>query len=289
MKNTILHIPSVLLAGTMLLLSMAPARAQQQDRKARADSDVTYANGDYDAAADTLDAARVTTDRLRQALRTQTGLTKLDSKKLNSGFALFNSPDIIKTIQRLPGVASGTELLSGLYVHGGTGSDNLYLLDGVPLYSTSHLIGLFSSFNADVVEDVDFYKSGFPARYGGRLSSVVDVNTRPGNMYDWHGTFSLGLIDGRFQIDGPIVKGKTSLNFGIRRTWLDTFTSPALAIVNRKEKIRNGATYKGNYAFWDANLGLTHIFSDKDRLQLTCSNSSSANSLFLIDFFIFPL
>ena len=272
MKKTILHIPSVLLAGTMLLLSMAPVRAQQQDRKARADSDVTYANGDYDAAADTLDAARVTTDRLRQALRTQTGLTKLDSKKLNSGFALFNSPDIIKTIQRLPGVASGTELLSGLYVHGGTGSDNLYLLDGVPLYSTSHLIGLFSSFNADVIEDVDFYKSGFPARYGGRLSSVVDVNTRPGNMYDWHGAFSLGLIDGRFQIDGPIVKGKTSLNFGIRRTWLDTFTSPALAIVNRKEKIRNGATYKGNYAFWDANLGITHIFSDKDRLQLNLFN-----------------
>lgn len=258
--------------AVILLLSTGTARAQRTEGKALPDSTVTYANGDYDASADTLDAARVSTDRIRQALRTQTGLTKLDSKKLNSGFALFNSPDVIKTIQRLPGVASGTELLSGLYVHGGTGSDNLYLLDGVPLYSTSHLIGLFSSFNSDVVEDVDFYKSGFPARYGGRLSSVIDVNTRSGDLYDWHGSFSLGLIDGRFQIDGPIVKGKTSLNFGIRRTWLDTFTTPALAIINRKEGCRYGETYKGHYAFWDANLGITHIISDSDRLQLNLFN-----------------
>ena len=192
-----------LVAGAMLILPMISASAQQSNKTTRSENSVVYATGDYDADADTLDASRVSTDRLRLALRTQTGLTRLDSKKFNSGFALFNSPDIIKTIQRLPGVASGTELLSGLYVHGGTGSDNLFLLDGVPLYSTSHLIGLFSSFNADVVEDVDFYKSGFPARYGGRLSSVVDVNTRPGNMYYWHGSFSLGLIDGRFQIDGP--------------------------------------------------------------------------------------
>ena len=265
------HIISALLAVS-LAMPMAPVRAQQPDRRAIPDNNIKYANGDYDAEADTLDAARVTTDRLRQALRTQTGLTKIDSRKLHSGFALFNSPDVIKTIQRLPGVASGTELLSGLYVHGGTGSDNLYLLDGAPLYSTSHLIGLFSSFNADVVEDVDFYKSGFPARYGGRLSSVIDVNTRPGNMYDWHGTFSLGLIDGRFQIDGPIVKGRTSLNFGIRRTWLDTFSIPALAIINRKDGRKYGESYKGHYAFWDANLGITHIISDSDKLQLNLFN-----------------
>lgn len=221
---------------------------------------------------DTIMASMVT-DRIDRDLNsTQTGLTKLDSKKLKSGFALFNSPDIVKTIQRLPGVASGTELLSGLYVHGGTGSDNLYLLDGVPLYSASHLVGLFFSFNSDVVEEVDFYKSGFPARYGGRLSSVIDVNTRPGDMYKWHGSFSLGLIDGRFQIDGPIVNGRTSLNFGIRRTWLDTFTTPALAILNKKEGRPYGETYNGHYAFWDVNLCITHIISDSDRLQLSLFN-----------------
>lgn len=255
----------------MAVLFETPVLAQQNVGYPRTDSTTVVANAYYEASLDTLDAAHISIDRLRIPLRTQTGLTKLDSKRLNSGFALFNSPDVIKTIQRLPGVASGTELLSGMYVHGGTGSDNLYLLDGVPLYSTSHLIGLFSSFNSDVVEDVDFYKSGFPARYGGRLSSVVDVNTRPGDMYDWHGSFSLGLIDGRFQIDGPLVKGKTSLNFGLRRTWLDTFTTPAIAIANSKNA-KYGEKYVGHYAFWDMNLGITHIISDKDKLQLSIFN-----------------
>lgn len=253
-----------IIALSALLLTLCAPKAKAQG--------LVYANGDYDSAADTLNAAKVSTDRIRIAARTQTGLTRLDASKINSGFALFSSPDVIKTIQRLPGVASGTELLSGLYVHGGTGSDNLYLLDGVPLYSTSHLIGLFSSFNSDVVEDVDFYKSGFPARYGGRLSSVVDVNTRDGNMYEWHGALSIGLIDGRFQIDGPIVKGKTSLNFGIRRTWMDAITRPAIALTKNKAMREDGQTYDEHYAFWDMNLGITHLISDSDKIKFTFFN-----------------
>ena len=233
--------------------------------------EVTYANGDFLTDAETLDASKVSTDRMKMAGRTQTGLQRLDADRIRSGFAIFNSPDVIKTIQRLPGVASGTELLSGLYVHGGTGSDNLFLLDGVPLYSTSHLIGLFSSFNADVVQDVDFYKSGFPARYGGRLSSVVDVSTREGDLYEWHGNFSIGLIDGRLQLEGPLVKGRTSINFGLRRTWLDVISVPAMLIVNR-ESMKEGEKYKAHYAFWDMNLGITHVISDSDRLQFSFFN-----------------
>ena len=126
------------------------------------------------------------------------------------------------------------ELLSGLYVHGGTGNDNLFLLDGVPLYNVSHLAGLFSSFNTDVVESLDFYKSGFPARYGGRLSSVVDVKTRDGDFEDYHGVFSIGLIDGRLQYEGPIVKGKTSFNVAMRRTWMDLVTVPIFAILDAR-------------------------------------------------------
>ena len=175
---------------------------------------------------DTLTAARVSADRLRTVMRTQTGLTRLSAEDLNTGFAVFSTPDLIKTLQLLPGVASGTELMSGLFVHGGTGGDNLFLLDWSSIYNTSHLIGLFSAFNADVVDGVDFYKSGFPARYGGRLSSVVDVTTRDGDLYDYHGTFSLGLIDGRLQYEGPLVRGKTSFQFGLRRTWMDTITIP---------------------------------------------------------------
>ena len=162
---------------------------------------------------DTITESRISTDRYRREVnRTQTGLEHIDGGKFNSGFAFLSSPDVIKTLQNLPGVASGNELLSGLYVHGGTGNDNLFLLDGVPLYNVSHLAGLFSSFNTDVVESLDFYKSGFPARYGGRLSSVVDVKTRDGDFEDYHGVFSIGLIDGRLQYEGPIVKGKTSFN-----------------------------------------------------------------------------
>ncbi|MDE5956294.1 MAG: Plug domain-containing protein, partial [Bacteroidales bacterium] len=103
----------------------------------------------HEACVDTLSASVVTADEILVA--TQTGLDHIDQKRILGGFALLSTPDVIKVIQTLPGVASGTELMSGLYVHGGNGSDNLFILDGVPLYQVSHLAGLFSSFNADVV------------------------------------------------------------------------------------------------------------------------------------------
>lgn len=221
--------------------------------------------------ADTLKAAHVSADYLRSAMRTQTGLTRLGNEDLNTGFAVFSTPDLIKTLQYLPGVASGTELMSGLFVHGGTGGDNQFLLDGSSIYNTSHLIGLFSAFNVDVVDGVDFYKSGFPARFGGRLSSVVDVTTRDGNLYDYHGTISLGLIDGRLQFEGPLVRGKTSFQIGLRRTWVDTFTIPAMAYVNYKNR-DEGSKVHGHYAFWDLNIGLTHHLNDRDVLRLRFFN-----------------
>lgn len=140
---------------------------------------------------------------LNASLRTtQTGKVSLTSEQLNTEFSLLSSPDLVKTLQNIPGVASGTELLSGMYVHGGKNDENLFLLDGTPLYQINHLGGLFSAFNTDIIKNVDFYKSGFPARYGGRLSSVVDVRTKEGNMKEFHGTFSLGLLDGRVQFEG---------------------------------------------------------------------------------------
>ena len=113
----------------------------------------------------------------------------------------MSSPDVVKILQRVSGVAEGQELASGLYVHGGNGDENLYLIDGTPLYDTNHALGLFSSFNADVVKNVDFYKSGFPARYGGRLSSVVDVRTADGNMNQFHGAYRIGLLDASVQFE----------------------------------------------------------------------------------------
>ena len=195
---------------------------------------------------------------------TQTGLKRIDSKTINSGFALFSTPDVIKTLQMMPGVSSGTELLSGFYVHGGDGSDNLFLLDGVPIYQSSHLLGLFSAFNSDVISSMDFYKSGFPARYGSKMSSVVDITTKDGDFKEYHGLFSIGLLDGRFQLDGPIWKDKTSFNIGLRRTWTETVSIPLLAYLNK-----SNSPSKNNfrYAFTDLNAKITHKFSSQSILS----------------------
>lgn len=197
---------------------------------------------------------------------TQTGKVFLTSEQLNTEFSLLSSPDLVKTLQNLPGVASGTELLSGMYVHGGKNDENLFLLDGTPLYQINHLGGLFSAFNTDIIKNVDFYKSGFPARYSGRLSSVVDVRTKEGSMKEFHGTFSLGLLDGRVQFEGPIIKDKTSFNIAIRRSWADLFTAPVFFLLNRsnpddKKNVR--------YAFYDINGKITHHFSDNNKLSLS--------------------
>ena len=226
----------------------------------------TLAQGQVKSLQDSLEASRITAVREKMRNTTQTGLMRLDAKELKSGVSVFGSPDVIKKLQLLPGVAAGNELMSGLYVHGGDGNDNLFLLDGIPLYNISHFGGLFSSFNTDVIDNLDFYKSGFPARYGSRLSSVVDVETREGDMQRYHGSFSLGLIDGRLQLEGPIVKGKTSFNLGLRRSWMDLVTTPAIWYANR----RNGAdeTVDGGYSMSDFNARLTHRFAPGNTLNL---------------------
>lgn len=149
---------------------------------------------------------------------TQTGKVSLTSEQLNTEFSLLSSPDLVKTLQNLPGVASGTELLSGMYVHGGKNDENLFLLDGTPLYQINHLGGLFSAFNTDIIKNVDLYKSGFPARYGGRLSSVVDVRTKEGNMKEFEN------YDGykkELSLLYPVPLGVTIEN-GINRVYVKT-------------------------------------------------------------------
>jgi len=200
------------------------------------------------------------------ANRTRTGHKRLEKPDFIYGNVVFSSPDLIKALQNLPGVSAGTELMSGLYVHGGDGSDNLFLLDGVPMYQISHLGGLFSSFNTDVVERVDFYKSGFPARYGGRMSSVVDVTTRSGDFNRYRGSFMIGLIDGRLQFGGPIVKYRTSFNVALRRSWLDAVLAPTIAWLNKRNT--EGESIGGTYAFYDINASVTHKFSEDNLLSL---------------------
>lgn len=215
---------------------------------------------------DTIAEAKITSDRTAGTAKTQTGHKRLNALDFIYGNVVFSTPDIIKSLQNMPGVSAGTELMSGLYVHGGEGSDNLFLLDGVPMYQISHLGGLFSSFNTDVIEGLDFYKSGFPARYGGRMSSVVDVSTRDGDFNEYHGSFMIGLIDGRLQCEGPIVKGKTSFNIALRRSWMDAVLVPMVAWLNKRNK--DGEVIGGNYAFHDFNASLAHRFNDRNRVSL---------------------
>lgn len=225
-------------------------------------------NHDFVLQGDTqLDEVTITTDLNSPLLKTQTGKLSLSQSDIKTEFSLMSSPDVIKTLQRTSGVAEGMELSSGLYVHGGNSDENLFLIDGTPLYHTNHSLGLFSSFNADVVKNVDFYKSGYPARYGGRLSSVIDVRTADGDFYRSHGSYRIGLLDGSLHFEGPIRKGKTSYNIGLRRSWLDLLTRPFFAIYNRNNHDEDKMDV--SYFFHDLNLKLTNVFSSRSRLSLS--------------------
>lgn len=201
----------------------------------------------------------VTEDMNSPVLTTQTGKRTFTSKDINNGFALLSSPDLVKTIQRTSGITAGVDLVSGLYVHGGGSDENLFLLDGTTLYKTNHSLGLFSAFNSDIIKNVDFYKSGFPARYSGRVSSITDVRTRDGNMEHVHGTASLGLLDGRIQVEGPIKKNRTSFNVSLRRSWIDLLLRPVCAIANKGSDDK----YTLGYMFHDFNAKLTHHINNK--------------------------
>ena len=185
------------------------------------------------------------------------GLNFLRPEQIRSIPTIMGEVDLIKALQMQPGVSPGLEGLAGMMVRGGNDDQNLFLIDGNPIYQMNHLGGLFSAFNVAAIRDVAFYKSSFPARYGGRLSSVVDVTTQPGDAERYHVNFGIGLTSANLGVSGPIVKGRTTFNVAVRRTWFDVITTPALAIANADAK-RNGEKYNAHYAFTDLNLHLNH-------------------------------
>lgn len=178
--------------------------------------------------------------------------------------ALLGEVDVIKAIQLLPGVQSGTEGASGLYVRGGGPDQNLILLDGTPVYNASHLFGFFSVFNADAIKNVKLIKGGFPARYGGRLSSVLDISLKEGNMKEFKGSGSIGLIASKLTLEGPIVKDKTSFIISARRTYIDLIAQPLI------REIAGGDEYTTvGYYFYDLNAKINHKISDSDHLYFS--------------------
>lgn len=132
----------------------------------------------------------------------------------------------MKAIQLMPGVQAGMEGSAGLYVRGGGPDQNLILLDGVPVYNVDHLLGFFSVFTPEAVKKVTLFKSSFPARFGGRLSSVIDVRTNDGDMKNYHGVVSVGLLTSKINFEGPIIKNRTSFNISARRSYIDLLAKP---------------------------------------------------------------
>ncbi|MCD7915565.1 MAG: Plug domain-containing protein [Tannerellaceae bacterium] len=151
---------------------------------------------------------------------------------------MFSEPDIVKTLQTLPGVSPGVEGFTGLYVRGGDNDQNLFLYQGLPLYNVSHLGGIFSAFNVSTVKSVDFFKSSFPARYGGRISSITDIEMNYPDFEKFTGKFTLGLLSANMYITTPLVKEKTAFSIGLRRSWIDVISIPTLAIMNQVKKRR---------------------------------------------------
>ncbi len=182
--------------------------------------------------------------------------------------ALLGEVDVIKAIQLLPGVQSGGEGSTGLYVRGGGPDQNLILLDDVPLYYVSHLGGFFSVFNADAISNVRLVKGGFPARYGGRLSSVLDIRMKEGNNQNFQVEGSVGLLASKISVQGPVWKNKTSFIVSGRRTYFDLFTRPVSALIFSQGTDGEGGGSVGYY-FYDFNAKVNHTFSDKDRLYFS--------------------
>lgn len=172
---------------------------------------------------------------------------------------LMGEVDIIRSIQLLPGVTSVGEGATGFNVRGGNVDQNLILLDEAPVYNSSHVLGFFSIFNADAIKDLQLYKGGIPANYGGRLSSVMDVRQREGNMKRFSGTGGIGLISSRLTLEGPLQKDKSSFMVAGRRSYFDVFTRFA-----NDENIRDNIFY-----FYDLNAKINYIIDSKNRIYLS--------------------
>jgi outer membrane receptor for ferrienterochelin and colicin len=205
-------------------------------------------------------------NKVNKVEATQMSVIDVPIQKLQSIPVILGEADIMKVIQLLPGVKGGTEGTSGIYVRGGGPDQNLFLLDGVPVYNASHLLGFFSVFNPDAIKTVKLYKGGFPARFGGRLSSVVDISMKDGNMKKLKGEFSIGLISSKLSLEGPIIKDKTSFIISARRTYLDILAQPLIAYLNSTE---GGEDTKAGAYFHDFNLKVNHIFSERSRLYFS--------------------
>jgi len=169
--------------------------------------------------------------------------------------SVLGESDVIKALQLMPGVTAGGELSSSFFVRGGEADQNLVILDEAVVYNSGHLLGFFSIFNSDVIKDVKLYKGGFPACYGGRLSAVMDVRMKDGNLKEVHGSGSVGILSTKITVEGPIIKEKLSFIISGRRTYVD--------------KVYGMFGAEIPYYFYDLNAKLNWKIGSKDRIYLS--------------------
>jgi hypothetical protein len=200
------------------------------------------------------------------------GSYTMSSKQISQLPVLLGEADLIKAIQLLPGVQACNEASGSLMVRGGGADGNLILLDDVPIFNVSHLWGLFSVFDPNAIKSLEFYNGGFPSKYGGRSSSVLDLRLKDGNKYEHHGNVSVGVVASKIFMEGPIIKGKSSFIFSARRTYLD-----GLSAVYQKIKYKNYDRYRNGFYFYDLIGKISWDIGTKDRLFFSVYTGTDKN------------
>lgn len=195
---------------------------------------------------------------------------KLPLSLVKSQPSLLGEPDLFKTIMLLPGVQTGVEGTAGLHVRGGSSDQNLILLNEMTLYNVNHLLGFLSVFNMDAMRSATFLKGGLPARYGGRLSSVLDVKMKEGNLKEFHGIASIGLLSSQLMMEGPILKEKIGYMIAARRTYSDLLYRPILI---------SKSDVNGGYSFYDINGNLYWNLNERNSLYYSLFNGNDKGFL----------
>lgn len=190
---------------------------------------------------------------------TEMSRVELSGEQVKTLPVIFGEPDVLKAITLLPGIKSGGEGGTGFYVRGGGPDQNLILMDDAVIYNASHLLGFLSVFNTDAVRNVEVIKGGMPANYGGRLSSILNVNLREGDDQKYKVNGGIGLISSRIMAEGPIQKGKSAFMVAARRTYIDALAKPFL----NEEQRSNG------YYFYDFNAKAHINLNEKNKLSFS--------------------
>ncbi len=197
----------------------------------------------------------------KEVTTSRIGQTQFSIKEIKRQPAMLGEVDLIKQIQVQPGVTTAGEAASGFNVRGGGADQNLILYDGMPVFNSSHVFGFFSTFNAEAIRDVSFYRGGIPAEFGGRVSSVLDITSREGDYEKWTGSGGIGMISSNLLISGPIKKEKTSISVSLRSTYSDWLIN---TIRTDYVDLSNSSV-----SFYDGALKLTHKFSDRTKLTFS--------------------